>query len=153
MRELIDDFLAQKRIAIVGVTRDEKGWGRALYREFKKRGYDVYAINPARTIPGLQCYAHLNDVPRKPDGVLFVVPPHVTEPMMPQVAAMGIPRVWMHRGVGQGAVSQTAVRFCQENKIAVIYGVCPLMYLKGSGFGHRLHHAFAQWRHQLPEDA
>ena len=37
MQALAQDFLAQKRIAIVGVTRDEKGWGRTLYDEFKKR--------------------------------------------------------------------------------------------------------------------
>ena len=51
MQDLAKDFLAQKRIAIVGVTRDKQGWGRTLYDEFKKRGYDTYAVNPARAPP------------------------------------------------------------------------------------------------------
>ncbi len=153
MRELIDDFLSQKRIAIVGVTRDEKGWGRALYNQFKKRGYDTYAVNPNRAIPGIQCYGRLSDLPRQVDGVLLAVPPQVSEEVVRQVAALKIPRVWMHRGVGSGAVSKAAVDFCREHGIRVIYGVCPMMYLSGSGLGHRLHHGWAKWRKQLPEDA
>ncbi len=153
MRELIQDFLSQKRIAIVGVTRDEKGWGRTLYNTFKKRGYDTYAINPARALPGIQCYARLQDLPMRVDGVVLAVPPDVTEKVVRDIAALGIKRVWMHRGVGTGAVSEEAIQFCKEKNIGVIYGVCPLMYMKNAGFGHRLHHAFAQWRKQLPEDA
>ncbi len=153
MRELIDDFLSQKRIAIVGVTRNEKEWGRTLYDQFKKRGYDTYAVNPNRAIPGIQCYGHLDDIPRHLDGVVLVVPPSVTEQIVREVAELGIPRVWMHRGVGTGAVSKAAVEFCKEKKIKVIYGVCPMMYLSGSGIGHRLHHGWNKWRKQLPEDA
>jgi hypothetical protein len=76
--------------------------------------------------------------------VLIVVPPEVE---------CKIPRVWMHRGAGKGAVSQAAIDFCRENDIKVIYGVCPMMYLSGSGVGHRLHYAYAKWRKNLPEDA
>ncbi len=153
MRELIDDFLAQKRIAIVGVTRNEKGWGRTLYDAFKKRGYDTYAINPARAIPGLQCYARLRDLPMQVDAVLLAVPPNVTDQVVKEAAELGIRRVWMHRGAGQGAVSQSAIDFCKDRNIAVIYGVCPMMYLQGSGIGHRLHREFARWRHTLPDGA
>ncbi len=153
MRELIDDFLSQKRIAIVGVTRSEKDWGRRLYDQFKKRGYDTYAINPNRAIAGIQCYGHLSDLPRKVDGVVLVVPPKVSEQVVREAAALKISRVWMHRGMGEGAVSPAAIQFCKEHNIAVIYGVCPMMYLPGGGVGHRLHHYFAKWRKQLPEDA
>ncbi|MGE5262889.1 MAG: CoA-binding protein [Acidobacteriota bacterium] len=154
MQELINDFLSQKRIAIVGVTRDEKGWGRSLYDEFKKRGYDTFAINPSRAVPGIQCYGDLRSLPLKPDGVLFAVPPEVTEQLVREVADLGISRVWMHRGASvPGAVSEAAIGFCRQKNISVIYGVCPMMYLKQTGFGHRLHHAFAKWRKNLPDGA
>jgi hypothetical protein len=153
MRDLANDFLAQKRIAIVGVTRDVKGWGRRLYDEFKKRGYDTYAVNPARALPGLQCYGSLRELPKKPDGVLLVVPPNVTDQVVREVAELGIPRVWMHRGVGKGAVSESAIQFCREKNIAVVYGVCPFMYLQPQGFGHKMHHTFAKWFGKLPQGA
>jgi predicted CoA-binding protein len=153
MKELAQEFLKQKHIAIVGVTRDEKGWGRALYDEFKKRGYDVYAINPAGAIPGIQCYAKLDQVPTKLDGVLLSVPPSVTDQVVREVAALGIPRVWMHQGAGAGAVSEAAIQFCKEKNIATVYGVCPFMYLDLTGWGHKMHHAFAKWFGKLPEGA
>ena len=153
MQELAQDFLAQKRIAVVGVTRDEKGWGRTLYDEFKKRGYETFAVNPARNIPGVDCYAHLRDLPTKPDGVLLVVPPHVTEQVVKEVAELGIKRVWMHKGAGAGAVSPAAVEFCKEKNIAVVHGVCPFMYLQPQAFGHKLHHNIAKWFGALPKGA
>jgi predicted CoA-binding protein len=153
MQNLARDCLAQKRIAIVGVTRDKQGWGRTLYDEFKKRGYDTYAINLARALEGIQCYGSLRDLPQKPDGVLLVVPPNVTDQVVREVAELGIPRVWMHRGGGVGAVSEAAIKFCREKNIAVVYGVCPFMYLQPQGFGHKLHYTFAKWFGGLPQGA
>ncbi len=153
MQSLIQDFLAKKRIAVVGVTRDPKGWGRTLYDEFKKRGYDTYAINLARNVEGIQCYANLRELPTKPDGVLLVVPPKVTDQVVRQVAELGIPRVWMHKGAGAGAVSESAIQFCKEKNIAAVYGVCPFMYLQPQGFGHKMHHVFAKWFGALPKGA
>ena len=151
MQDLARDFLAQKRIAIIGVTRDPQGWGRRLYDEFKKRGYDTYAINPARAIAGIQCYGSLRELPKKPDGVLLA--PNVTEQVVREVAELGIPRVWMHRGGGVGAVSESAIQFCKEKNIAVVYGVCPFMYLQPQGFGHKMHYSFAKWFGGLPKGA
>jgi len=153
MQDQARDFLSQKRIAIVGVTRDVKGWGRRLYDEVKKRGYDTYAVNPARALPGVQCYGSLRELPQKPDGVLLVVPPNVTDQVVREVSELGIPRVWMHRGVGEGAVSESAIQFCREKNIAVVYGVCPFMYLQPQGFGHKMHHIFAKWFGKLPQGA
>ena len=153
MQKLIQDFLAQKRIAIVGVTHDEKGWGRTLYDEFKKRGYDTFAVNPTGNIPGIQCYPSLGKLPLKVDGVLLAVPPDVTDQVVREMAELQIPRVWMHKGAGAGAVSKAALEFCQEKHIAAVYGVCPFMYLQPQGFGHKLHHAFVKWTHNLPAGA
>ncbi len=154
MQELIRDFLAQKRIAIVGVTHDEKGWGRTLYDEFKKRGYDTYAVNPnTQGIAGIQCYAGLSKLPAKVDGVLLAVPPEVTDQVVREVAALGIPRVWMHKGAGPGAVSESAIEFCKEKNIAAVYGVCPFMYFTPQGFGHKMHYVFSKWFGGLPKGA
>ncbi|MDE3088260.1 MAG: CoA-binding protein [Chloroflexota bacterium] len=154
MQNLIQDFLAQRRIAIVGVTRDKQGWGRTLYDEFKKRGYDVYAVNPTGSLPGIQCYKSLRDLPMKVDGALLSVPPQVTDQVVREVAALGIPRVWMHKGAGgAGAVSEAAIQFCNANHIAAVYGVCPFMYLQPQAFGHKLHHSFVRWFGKLPKGA
>jgi predicted CoA-binding protein len=153
MQQLAQDFLAQKRIAVVGVNRDEKGWGRTLYAEFTKRGYETFAVNPAGNIPGITSYASLQELPVKPDGVLLVVPPSVTEQIVKEISELGIPRVWMHKGAGAGAVSETAIQYCREHNIQAVYGVCPFMYLQPQAFGHKLHHTIAKWLGALPKGA
>lgn len=152
MRALIKDFLAQKRIAVVGVGRDPQSWGRTLYNEFQKRGYETFAINP-NPVEGIKTFASLRDLPVPVDGVLLSVPPQVTDQVVREVAALGIPRVWMHRSAGPGAVSQAAIEFCKQNNIATVYGVCPFMYLQPQGFGHKLHYMFAKWMKSIPDGA
>lgn len=43
----IREFLGQKRLAIVGVSRQPRDFSRALFREFCSRGYEVVPVNPA----------------------------------------------------------------------------------------------------------
>ena len=45
-RRIIDDFLAQRRIAVAGVSRNPHKFGNVLFRELKQRGYDVLPLNP-----------------------------------------------------------------------------------------------------------
>ena len=137
---LIQDFLRQKRFAMVGVSRAPEEFSRALFREFRQRGYDAVPVNPeAREIDGQPCFARLEDVEPPVDSVLLVTSPPVTDTLVRECAAAGVKRVWMHRGGGQGAVSDSAVKFCEANGIAVIPGECPFMFLAGSSWFHRFH--------------
>ena len=48
----IRDFLARRRIAIVGVSHEPKEFSRMVYRAFQDRGYDVVSVNPnVRVMP------------------------------------------------------------------------------------------------------
>ena len=46
--QMIQDFLGQKRLAVVGVSRQPKDFSLALFREFRKRRYDAVPVNPER---------------------------------------------------------------------------------------------------------
>jgi hypothetical protein len=45
----------------------------------------------------------------------------------------------MYRGTGGGAVSDGAVRFCQDRGIQVIAGECPFMFFAGGSWVHHIH--------------
>lgn len=104
-------------------------------------------VRPSSSVSSLQ------ELPTKPDGVLLVVPPNVTDQVVRQVVELGIPRVWMHEAAGAGSVSEAAIQFCQEHNITTVYGVCPFMYLQPQGLGHKLHHNFAKWFGALSKGA
>ena len=143
---LVEDFLAQKKIAVVGVS-DKRDTGCNLaYKNFKENGYQVYAVNPSITsFEGDACYPDLKSIPEKPDAVFLLTSPKVTEELVQQCADLGIKHVWMHCMMGtkpglaasMTSVSQDAVQVCRENGIAVIPGACPNQFMK-SDFGHAM---------------
>jgi uncharacterized protein len=143
---LVQDFLAQKKIAVVGVS-DKRDTGCNLgYRKFKAAGYTVSAVNPRiTTFEGDPCYPDLKSIPEKPDAVFILANPKVTDQIVQECVDLGIRRVWMHcmMGVKPGlaanmtSVSADAVRLCHENGIAVIPGACPNQFLQPD-FGHAM---------------
>jgi predicted CoA-binding protein len=136
----IRDFLAQKRIAVVGVSHDPRDFSRSLLRTLRQRGYDVVAVNPQlSSADGAPCFARLTDVTPPVDGALVMTSPAVTDEVVQECAKLRIPRVWMHRSSGNGAVSPQAVEFCEEHGIRVVPGECPYMFLPSESWFHRLH--------------
>jgi uncharacterized protein len=139
-RESIEDFLAQKRIAIVGMSREAKSMSEAVFKELSRCGYDVVPVNPkVQEVMGRKCFARVQDIKPPVDAALLMTSPAVTETVVEDCAECGIKRVWMHRGAGQGAVSEKAIEVCRERGIRVIPGECPLMFLPQSGGIHHLH--------------
>ena len=136
----IDDFLAQKRIAIVGISREANSMSAMLFKEFSQRGYDVVPVNPnVKDVMGRRCFARVQDIEPPVDAALLMTSPAVTDTVVNDCAESGIRRVWMYRGAGQGAVSENAIEVCREREINVIPGECPLMFMPKSGGIHRLH--------------
>ncbi|MCK6540477.1 MAG: CoA-binding protein [Anaerolineales bacterium] len=143
---MVQDFLAQKKIAVVG-TSDKRDTGCNLaYNKFKENGYQVYAVNPRiSTFDDAPCYPDLKSIPEKPDAVFILANPKVTDLIVRQCVDLGIKRVWMHcmMGVkpgltpGMTSVSQEAVELCKANGITVIPGSCPNQFLKPD-FGHAM---------------
>ena len=138
LKETVDDFLAQERIAVAGVSRDSGQAANLIYRKFREAGYQVFPINPnAEEVEGDACYADINAIPEEVDGVVIATQPQVTDQIVRECAAAGISRIWMHRSFGQGSVSSEAVDYCRENNITVIPGGCPMMFCEPVDFGHK----------------
>jgi uncharacterized protein len=138
--EIIEDFLAQKRIAMVGISRDPANLSVKLFEELCRRGYDVVPVNPNTTeVQGRRCFARVQDIQPPVEGALVMTSPEVTETAVNDCAEAGIPRVWMYRATGKGSVSEKAVAFCVERGIRVVPGQCPFMFLRNAAGVHRFH--------------
>jgi predicted CoA-binding protein len=143
---MVQDFLALKKIAVVGVS-DKRDTGCNLaYTKLKENGYQVYPVNPhLTTFQGDTCYTDLKSIPDNVDAVFILTSPKVTEQIVQQCVELGIKNVWMHcmmgtkpgLAAGMTSVSQSAVEMCKANGIAVIPGTCPNQFLKPD-FGHSM---------------
>ena len=141
---LVQDFLAQKTIAVVGISDKRETGCNLNYKKFKENGYKVYAVNPRITVyDGAPCYPDLTSIPEKPDAVFILASPGVTDQIVEQCVELGIKHVWMHCMLGTKpglaksitSVSPSALEMCRANGIAVIPGSCPAQFLKPDG-GH-----------------
>jgi uncharacterized protein len=140
LRAQIDDFLGRKRLAVVGVSRNPQDFTRSMFREFRRRGYDVVPVNPnVRDVEGLACFARIQEITPPVEGALLLTSPALTDQVVHDCAEAGITRIWMHRGAGLGAVSRSAVEFCKAQGMAVVPGECPFMFFPNTGSVHRFH--------------
>lgn len=140
MKEMVTDFLAQKRIAVAGVSRNTGETANSIYKKLKDEGYEVFAINPnADMVEGDPCYPDVKSTPVPVDAVMIVTKPEITDVIVRDCAEAGIKRVWMHCSVMHGvrSTSDIAVQFCHDNGIMVIPTGCPYMYCEPVDFFHK----------------
>ena len=124
MQDLIKEFMAQKRFAIVGATSNTKKYGYEIFKNLKSRGYEVYPVNPnLEELEGVKYYPTLADIPVKVDVVDFVVPPEVTEVTLQKCKRLGLNRIWLQ----PGSESEAAIAYCHENNLKVVHDVCVML--------------------------
>ena len=138
--EAASDFLAHKRVAVTGVSREPKSHGsNTVYKRLRERGYDVFAVNPnAKEVEGDRSYKDLRSIPGGVDAVVIGTRPQRAETTMQECAELGIKHVWMHWGAGASSVSEAATVYGREHGITVIDGGCPLMFGPTADFGHKV---------------
>ena len=140
VKDAAETFLANKRVAVTGVSRTANGHGSNLvYKRLRQRGYDVFAVNPnAEEVEGDPAYHDLRAIPGGVDSVVIATRPEVAGETMRECAELGIGYVWMHRGPGAGSVSASATGYGREHGITVIDGGCPLMFDPTADVGHKI---------------
>ena len=151
-RAAIDDFLLRKRIAIAGVSRRPQDFSRMLMREFVVRGYDIVPVNPlAGDIEGIAATARIGDIQPPPEAVLLMTSPEHSDEVVRDAVAAGVKRLWLYRGTASAGLSAESLALCSENKIALIAGECPFMYLPNAGAIHSIHRFFRQVVGAMPK--
>ena len=136
-RAAIKEFLDQKTLAIVGMSRSKKKFSSMLYKNLKAKGYRLFAVNPNFVNNhGEACFDSILSLPEPVDGVVIIVPPNQTKKVVKDAISAGINHIWIQ----QGAESQEAIDLCEKNNINVIHNQCILMFAEPSGFPHKLHH-------------
>jgi predicted CoA-binding protein len=132
----VEDFLKQKKLAVVGVSRQKYKFGTTVYYDLMKKGFRVFPVNAhMQTFNNEPCYPDLKSLPEPIDGAVLVIPPAQTEQVVKDAAAANISRIWMQ----QGSESESAIQFCKEHNITTISGECILMHAEPVSFFHKFH--------------
>lgn len=110
----VQEMLAKKVWAVVGVSAESSKFGYKVFKRLLEAGYTVYAVNPKLgELEGKRVYPDLASLPEVPEVVNCVVPPAVTEAIVPQCAEQGIKYLWLQ----PGADCEAALELARKNNI------------------------------------
>ena len=138
MKDIIQAFLDDRKIAIVGASSKKENFGRTIMTELTKLEYEVHPVNPSgEVINGTTCVPTVKELPKEVENVILAVPASLTSMIIKQCIGTSIKRVWMLKGIGKGTYSDEAYSLCKEYKIEVVHGFCPLMFFGGGA--HKFH--------------
>ncbi|MCL4561007.1 MAG: CoA-binding protein [Chloroflexi bacterium] len=146
-KQEVNDFISQKTLAIVGVSRGGKKFGNTIFRDLRAKGYHVIPVHPkAEELEGERCFPSLKELPEQVGGVVVVVPPAEAQKVVRDAEEANIPRIWLQ----QGSESNAALNYCKEKGIQVVSGECILMFAQPR-FPHTLHRGINGLFGKLPK--
>ena len=129
MSTSIQDFVNQRRWAVVGVSDDSSKFGRRIFESMRGAGYEVQPVNSRMQAldDGTAVFARITDMPRPPEVVDLVIPPAATLGVVQDCITAGVKRIWFQ----PGAENDEAIALAEANGIAVIaYGPCAMVEKK-----------------------
>lgn len=131
MNDVIRDFLAQKRVAVIGVSRSGQDVGAGICKRLKANGYQVWGVNPnGGEVHGQPLQRSVADIPGGVDAAVVVTAPAATLDAVKQCEAAGVRRVWIHDNtLLPGSASPAALEFAGAHHMAVIPNGCPMMHV------------------------
>lgn len=145
------DFLTQKRIAVVGVSRAPHQPANFVFRKLRAAGHEVFPVNVAAAeVEGVRCYPDLKSIPGGVTAVVVFTPPHAAESVVRECVELGIARVWLHCSFGAGSASEAAVRLAREAGLTLIPAGCPAMFCAPVDLGHKCFRWFLTLTGKLP---
>jgi len=136
----VQEFLAARRIAMVGFSRNPKDFSRMLDAQLRERGYDVVPVHPeAAELDGRRVFPRVSAIEPPVDAAIVGGPPSLAETVARDCLDAGVRRIWFHRGGGKGSASPQALDLCRARGVTPIQDLCPMMVLPGASWPHRLH--------------
>jgi predicted CoA-binding protein len=151
METPVQEFLASRRIALVGFSRTPKDFSRMLDAQFRARGYEVVPVHPeGGERDGRFCFPRVSAIEPAVDAALVIVPSSLAEAVVRDCLDAGVRRIWFHRGAGKGSASPEALALCMSRGVTPVADLCPLMALPGTSWPHRLHGWFRMQGRQAP---
>jgi len=86
-------------VAVIGATDSPGKYGGIIYRDLKRKGYKVLAVNPNReTVDGDKCWKSVRDLPETPTIADFVVPASLGLGVADECEEAGILNIWLQPG-------------------------------------------------------
>ena len=132
----IQSFLEPREMAISGVSRNPKKFGRMVYDQLKEKGFKIYPVNPnTEMIDGETCYSDVSSLPEHVERLYIVTPARETTGVVEAAVANGIKNIWIQ----QKSENPEVVQIAEQNQVNLIHKECIFKYAEPVGGVHAFH--------------
>lgn len=136
------DFLSLKSIGIIGVSKNKSKFGNIIFKELKDKKYNIFQIhNSEKSLNSDFCYATLEDIPEKVEGIIINVKSEKVIPIIEKYREYGVDNFWIQKG----SHSDETIKYCNEYNINSIQGKCVLMFAEPVTSIHKFHKIIWNW--------
>jgi predicted CoA-binding protein len=143
----INEFLDSQPIALVGVSRNPKKFGYAVFKELKEKGMKLIPVNPqAEEIMGEKTYPNVKMLPPEVQSIIVFTKKDQTASVIRDAKERGIKQIWIQ----QMADSKEALAELKDSGINFITGECILMHYKPNSI-HKFHGALKKFFGRFPK--
>jgi predicted CoA-binding protein len=75
-RAAVDGILNEKKLAVIGVSRNPQKFGNMVVKELSEKGYTLFPVHPELSdVHGVTCYPTLADIPEPVPAAFVAVAP------------------------------------------------------------------------------
>ncbi|WP_372950197.1 CoA-binding protein [Mariniphaga sp.] len=132
----IKQFLAPKKLAVAGASRNPKKFGGSVIKDLKERGFELFPVNPnAEEIQDLKCYKNIADLPADVKHLLILTPKDKTAEIASQAVQNKMEMVWIQ----QMSETPEALAILEEAGIPFIQKKCIYMFADPVKGPHNFH--------------
>lgn len=144
----IESFFEPKKLAIAGVSRNEKKFGNSIFRELRNKKFEVLPINPnTDEIDGEKCFSSVSSLPEGIESILITTPKKQTDIILREAIRKGIKNIW----VQQMSESKDTLNIAEENNIDIIHHKCIFMFASPVQGMHKFHKTVMKIFGKLPK--
>jgi uncharacterized protein len=144
----IQNFLQPRRFAIAGVSRNPKKFGRMVYDELKKSGYDLFPVNPnIGEINGEKCYSGIGELPGDVKHLFIATAKKDTDAVLREAIQKGMTHVWIQ----QMSETPETMRIAADSNIQLIVKKCIFMFADPVKGVHKFHKCLMGLFGRLPK--
>jgi uncharacterized protein len=132
----IKTFLEPKKLAIAGVSRNEKKFGYAVYKELREKGFKLYPVNPnAESLGNEPCFRSVSALPVDVKHLLILTKKDQTLGVLKEAIAKGMDNIWIQ----QMSETPEVLEYLKDKQVNVVAKQCILMFAEPAKSFHRFH--------------
>jgi predicted CoA-binding protein len=148
IKAAIEPFLKPCKIALAGVSRDQKKFGYEIFKLLREAGYEVYPVNPnAEKIGETTCYPNLQTVPADVRHLAVLTPKKQTASVIGEALTRGFDHIWIQ----QMSDTPEALQMLSGKKINIVTGECLFMHVQPVKGVHKFHRSIRSFFGRMPK--